>query len=183
MNETITKQVQMQYKRLTCSLRQFDPVFQTYRIDVYEFGKVCDHCIDVSPEQVPGACSDEANLIVFVKGIAMNDTAQSDWVDVADSSEFSAGMAKEFVIGANVIAVFHDGESLYALDGLCAHQGGPIAKGTLSTTDAGKTCVTCPWHGWQYELETGIQTVNRQPLQRTFPLRVREGRIEIQITN
>ncbi len=111
----------------------------------------------------------------------MDQNAASDWVDVADASDFSAGVAKEFVVEGNVIAVFHDGEALFALDGLCAHQGGPIAKGTLSRTDGGKTCVTCPWHGWQYELETGIQTVNRQPLQRTFPVRVRNGRVEIRV--
>ncbi len=111
----------------------------------------------------------------------MADAGGTDWVGVADASEFSACVAKEFVIRGNVIAVFHDGDALFALDGLCAHQGGPIAKGVLSKTDTGKTCVTCPWHGWQYELETGIQTVNRQPLQRTFPVRVRDGRIEIQV--
>lgn len=111
----------------------------------------------------------------------MESDSQANWIDVAGEEDFSAGTAKEFVVGPNVVAIFHDGQSLYALDGLCAHQGGPIAKGTLSKTDKGKTCVTCPWHGWQYELETGIQTVNRQPLQRTFPVRVNNGRVEVQV--
>ncbi len=103
------------------------------------------------------------------------------WIDVADAGDVSEGSAREFVVGEFVIAVFRDEGNLYALDGLCAHQGGPVAKGALSKTDCGKTCVTCPWHGWQYELETGIQTVNRQPLQQTFPIRQRDGRIEIRI--
>lgn len=103
------------------------------------------------------------------------------WVVVANVDEFSECRAKECIVGQHIIALFYDEGSFFALDGLCAHQGGPVAKGELSKTDAGKTCVTCPWHGWQYELATGIQTVNRQPLQRTFPVRERDGKIEIQI--
>ena len=111
----------------------------------------------------------------------MESASQNDWIDVASAADLSAGQAMEVVVGEHVIAIFRDEDSLYALDGLCAHQGGPVANGELSKTDAGKTCVTCPWHGWQYELATGIQTVNRQPLQRTFPVRERDGRVEVQI--
>ena len=111
----------------------------------------------------------------------MEPESHDNWIDVAGVDEFSNTQAKEVLVGEYVIAVFRDGDSFYALDGLCAHQGGPVAKGELSQTDAGKTCVTCPWHGWQYELATGIQTVNRQPLQRTFRVRERSGRIEVQL--
>lgn len=95
---------------------------------------------------------------------------------VADSEAVAEGAGLEVVVGKEIVAIFrHEGE-LYALDGMCAHQGGPLASGTVA---AG--CVTCPWHGWQYELKTGIQTINRQPLQRTFPVRERDGRIEIRL--
>lgn len=114
-----------------------------------------------------------------------NETMKSEsepaWVDVGSVSDFAVDQAKEVLVGPNVIAIFRDGDSFFALDGLCAHQGGPIAKGALSKTDAGMSCVTCPWHGWQYELATGIQTVNRQPLQQTFPVRENEGRVEVQV--
>ncbi|QEF98477.1 Anthranilate 1,2-dioxygenase ferredoxin subunit [Stieleria maiorica] len=111
----------------------------------------------------------------------MEPDSQNTWIDVASADRLSDGQAIEVVVGEHIIAIFRDGDSLYAIDGLCAHQGGPVAKGELSQTDAGKTCVTCPWHGWQYELATGIQTVNRQPLQRTFPVREKDGRLEVQI--
>lgn len=112
---------------------------------------------------------------------AMQTDNTPNWTDVAGVADFDDCHSKEFVVGEHVIAVFRDGDRFFALDGLCAHQGGPIAKGELSKTDKGHTCVTCPWHGWQYELETGIQTVNRQPLQRTFPVRQNQGRIEVQL--
>lgn len=100
----------------------------------------------------------------------------SNWIEVAAASELVDDAAIEVVVGQLILALFRSGGELYALDGMCAHQGGPIAEGHV---DAG--CVTCPWHGWQYELATGIQTINRQPLQSVYEVRERDGRIEVKI--
>jgi nitrite reductase/ring-hydroxylating ferredoxin subunit len=101
---------------------------------------------------------------------------ESNWTTVASESELADDTAMEVVVGQQIVAIFRAGGVLYALDGMCAHQGGPIADGKV---EAG--CVTCPWHGWQYELATGIQTINRQPLQATFEVRQRDGQIEIKL--
>ena len=69
----------------------------------------------------------------------------SQWENVAEVSQIDDGRAIEVVVRGNVIAIFNDGGNFYALDGLCAHQGGPVANGELSKTDQGDTCVTCPW--------------------------------------
>ena len=98
------------------------------------------------------------------------------WVAVATSDAVQEGAALEVIAGDQVLAIFRNSGVLYALDGMCAHQGGPIAQGEVANG-----CVTCPWHGWQYELNSGIQTINRQPLQRTFPVREMDGRIEVQL--
>ncbi len=99
-----------------------------------------------------------------------------EWIGVADSSAIADGSAIEVVVEGNILAIFRDGEELFAIDGMCAHQGGPLADGTVADG-----CVTCPWRGWQYELKTGIQTINRQPLQRVFPVREVDGKVEVQL--
>ena len=43
------------------------------------------------------------------------------------------------------IAVFRDGDKIYAVSNVCRHQGGPLGEGRI--VDG---CVTCPWHGFQY---------------------------------
>ena len=96
------------------------------------------------------------------------------WVEVARSEAIGEGSAIEVIAGTQILAIFRLEGALSALDGMCAHQGGPIAQGTV---EGG--CVTCPWHGWQYELKTGIQTINRQPLQMTYEVRERDGRVEV----
>jgi nitrite reductase/ring-hydroxylating ferredoxin subunit len=103
-------------------------------------------------------------------------TMSDPWKAVCAASEVLEGQAKEVVLDSRIVAIFRSQGELFALDGMCAHQGGPIAQGIVA---AG--CVTCPWHGWQYELATGIQTINRQPLQQTFQVREADGQIEIKL--
>ncbi|TWU51345.1 Rieske (2Fe-2S) protein [Rubripirellula reticaptiva] len=98
------------------------------------------------------------------------------WTDIGASESILEGSAIETLVGDQILAVFRSGGELFAMDGMCAHQGGPIAQGAVCDG-----CVTCPWHGWQYELSTGIQTINRQPLMRTFKVRESGGRIEVEI--
>ena len=96
------------------------------------------------------------------------------WHEVASSDAITDGSAIEVVLRGEVLAIFRHGGNLYAIDGMCAHQGGPLAEGRV---EGG--CVTCPWHGWQYELATGVQTINRQPLQKTYQIREQDGMVRV----
>lgn len=100
--------------------------------------------------------------------------SEENWIEVAKSESLDDGHAVESVVAGQILAIFRHAGALYAVDGMCAHQGGPLADGVVA-----HGCVTCPWHGWQYELATGIQTINRQPLQRVFPVREADGIIEV----
>jgi nitrite reductase (NADH) small subunit len=97
-----------------------------------------------------------------------------NWVEAGRSEAIEEGAAIEWVSGKEILAIFRDDGQLFAIDGMCAHQGGPLADGKIQ-----RGCVTCPWHGWQYELATGIQTINRQPLQQTYEVRERDGIVEV----
>ena len=105
-----------------------------------------------------------------------HDEGPREWISVDLPAPLIDGQAKEVMIRGRVIALFRQEGDLFAMDGMCAHQGGPIAEGVVE-----HGCVTCPWHGWQYELATGIQTINRQPLQETFQVRENDGLVEILI--
>ncbi|WP_343563889.1 Rieske 2Fe-2S domain-containing protein [Kiloniella sp. b19] len=49
------------------------------------------------------------------------------------------------------IAIFRYGKGkLSALSNVCAHQNGPLGEGQIKFG-----CVTCPWHGFQYDPATG----------------------------
>lgn len=42
------------------------------------------------------------------------------------------------------------GEKIYACGDVCTHRGGPLGEGKLSGTR-----LTCPWHGWMFDVRTG----------------------------
>ena len=49
------------------------------------------------------------------------------------------------------VAVFRLGDEFFAIDNLCLHKAGPLCEGGIDGADV----VTCPWHGWSYEIRTG----------------------------
>lgn len=102
---------------------------------------------------------------------------QSDWVAVGATSFVTEGCAAEVVVEGNAIAIFRNEGKLYALDAMCAHQGGPIAQGVVE-----RGCVTCPWHGWQYELASGKQTIHNQKLLETHEVKEENGQIWIKVS-
>jgi nitrite reductase/ring-hydroxylating ferredoxin subunit len=100
----------------------------------------------------------------------MEDSAT--WVIVAASNRLQEGEAIEVLFGDDVVAIWRSGGELYALDGLCAHQGGPLARGVVAGG-----CVTCPWHGWRYRLADGCNDATGKPMVRPFEAREEAGNI------
>lgn len=90
------------------------------------------------------------------------------WHFLCSVDDVQAGSGREFVIGDRVLAVFRSQQQWHALDGMCAHQGGPIAQGQLDGV-----CVTCPWHGWQYDITNGKNMLTGREMLACFPLEQR----------
>jgi nitrite reductase (NADH) small subunit len=90
-----------------------------------------------------------------------------NWVRVAQVSECPSGAAIERVAADRVLAIFNVDGTFHALDGVCPHQGGPLGKGRLDGT-----IVTCPWHGWQFDVCTGQHQLSRSVVQPRFDVRV-----------
>ena len=70
------------------------------------------------------------------------------------------------------IAVFRNGRRLSAVTNYCAHQGGPLGEGRL--VDG---CITCPWHGWQYDPETGRAPPPFNERVATYRVRIERGMV------
>lgn len=73
------------------------------------------------------------------------------FVKAAKVGELAPGQGK-LVMGpyGKPMALFNvDGEH-YAINYICPHMGGPIGEGRLDGP-----VVTCPWHGWTFDVRTG----------------------------
>ncbi|NWG46540.1 MAG: ferric reductase-like transmembrane domain-containing protein [Alphaproteobacteria bacterium] len=70
------------------------------------------------------------------------------------------------------IAVFRDGERVMAVSNLCAHQMGPLGEGRIIDG-----CITCPWHGYQYDPCTGRAPAPFTERIATYRVRVEDGQV------
>ena len=53
-------------------------------------------------------------------------------------------------LGARRVAIFRTPDGFHALAAACPHRAGPLADGIVADS-----CVTCPLHGWRFDLRTG----------------------------
>ena len=74
----------------------------------------------------------------------------SEFVRVASVSDVAPGKVKEFRVNEKTIALCNVRGKFYALDNVCLHRGGPLGDGYLDGLK-----LECPWHGWQYDVQTG----------------------------
>ncbi len=100
----------------------------------------------------------------------------SKWVRVGTVEDCPPGEARELVAAGRIIALYNVDGQFHALDGVCPHQGGPLGKGRLD----GCT-VTCPWHGWQFDVTSGRHLTSKSVVHPRFPVKVEEGEVFVEL--
>ena len=95
---------------------------------------------------------------------------------VASVADVPVGEGREFVIGGRIVALCHVEDRFLALDGICPHAGGPLAQGKLTGC-----IVTCPWHGWQFDVATGQHCINPRLHHSSFPVTVEGGEVFVEL--
>lgn len=100
----------------------------------------------------------------------------SDWQKLIAVADVPVGSGKEFAVSGRIVALFNVDGQFQAIDGICAHQGGPLAKGSLV-----EGVVTCPWHGWQFQVGNGQHCLNPRICQTTFEVKVEMGDVFVRV--
>jgi len=70
---------------------------------------------------------------------------------IAGTADVAAGTGLVASVAGKDYALFNLDGTFHVIDNTCVHRGGPLGEGDLN----GDT-VTCPWHGWQYSVKTGL---------------------------
>ncbi len=74
------------------------------------------------------------------------------------------------------IGVFHHEGNWYALMNSCLHRGGPVCDGPLEDGT-----LTCPWHGYQYNLPDGRLLLDPSAALPMYPVELREGELYLTV--
>jgi nitrite reductase (NADH) small subunit len=78
-----------------------------------------------------------------------------------------AGEPTLVAIGDTEVALFMCRGRVVATQGQCPHAEGPLHEGEVDGT-----VLTCPWHGWSFDLETGESTEDDSITLRRYPVRI-----------
>ncbi|GJL51074.1 MAG: assimilatory nitrite reductase [NAD(P)H] small subunit [Nitrospirales bacterium] len=99
-----------------------------------------------------------------------------DLISIAKTEQISPGSGFVAEVQDKSFAVFNLEGSYRVIDNTCLHRGGPLGDGDL----AGEI-VTCPWHGWEYNVKTGACTNNPAACVKTYEVIVDGSDIKIEV--
>ena len=98
------------------------------------------------------------------------------FIKVLKKDDLPVGMLRELQVEGTAITLANVAGTFYAIDNICLHRGGPLSEGELMGNS-----VTCPWHGWQYDITTGQSLMNPAAGLRTFRVEVRGEEVYVDI--
>ncbi len=78
----------------------------------------------------------------------------SNFVKIGNTSELKPGENKVVNVNDTEIALFNIDGEFFAIDNICPHKGGPLGEGSIEGD-----VVVCPWHGWRFNVKTGVSPV------------------------
>jgi nitrite reductase (NADH) small subunit len=111
--------------------------------------------------------------------------------DLGPEDEFELDIFRIFELSGLSVGVVRTQSGWYAIRNRCPHQLAPLCRGVVTGTMlpgapdemhfgmAGQV-VRCPWHGWEYDLETGksVFATSRTKVA-TYPVTLDRGRVSV----
>ncbi len=111
-------------------------------------------------------------------------------VVVAKANELPVGSRRILKVGGREIGVFHTSAGLFGMRNSCPHQAAPVCLGPVTGTTLpsqpgeyiwGKDgeVLRCPWHGWEFDMVTGVGLYDPYRHERvaTYDVKEEEGEI------
>lgn len=86
------------------------------------------------------------------------------------------GEAKEFECAGKTICVANVNGTISAIENVCLHMGGPIGQGYI---ERGK--IVCPWHGWEYDPQSGALEGDAKSKLDVYPIKVENGDLMVDV--
>lgn len=112
----------------------------------------------------------------YERGLKMFRSIEYEDFEVCSASEIPDGERKIMRIGGRSMGVFHHDGEWYAVRNYCLHRSGPVATGDLKGD-----VLTCPWHGYQYDVKTGEFLLDPAVKLEAYPVEIRDGKVHVQL--
>jgi len=93
------------------------------------------------------------HLAAIMKGRGLDKSTDTsfDWINIGNPMDIPLNKAITVTPQSGErIAIFRHAKGISAIDAVCSHQNGPLGEGCILDG-----LITCPWHGFQFDPETG----------------------------
>lgn len=102
--------------------------------------------------------------------------AEAEFRKVGRVEEIPPGTIKAFQVDEHEIAIANVDGEFFATQQHCLHLRGPLGDGHLEGTR-----LSCPWHGWQYDVTTGKNEFDHAIQLQTYAVKVEGGDLTVSI--
>jgi nitrite reductase/ring-hydroxylating ferredoxin subunit len=98
----------------------------------------------------------------------------AEFVRVAGRDDVKPGHGIVAEVQGKALAVFNVDGNFHVIDNTCVHRGGPLGEG-----DVEGNVVSCPWHGWQFNVTTGECVKNPSARVEVYQVKVEGADIKV----
>ncbi len=115
--------------------------------------------------------------------------------DVGAVGDFPAARPRRVVVDGRALVIVRRADSFFALRDTCAHQGARLSAGRVTGTTLpcavgapvqyGRQgeILRCPWHGWEYDLTSGVSIADPDRARvRSYPVRLQGDRVIVDLS-
>ena len=126
-------------------------------------------------KQAKGLGGGASETVHFTSPFAAKDG--EGWTKAADLTDVPDGTTRTFDVDGHSVLLSRFGDKVTCFENACAHMGMPLDGGEI---DQG--IITCPYHGFQYALESGECLTAPEVQLQPHAVRVVGGRIDVQLS-
>ncbi len=111
--------------------------------------------------------------------------------DAGPVEDFPENAMRIVRAGKHDVGVLRWNGNVFAIRNYCPHQGGPVCGGQVGPrltgtlggpiADQDQPVISCGWHGWEFDARTGMSLSGDRNRVKTWPARIEDGRIRIDI--
>ena len=95
---------------------------------------------------------------------------------VLHADALKPGEVAEVIAGGTAICVGNVDGSYHAISNTCPHADGPLGEGSLSGP-----LVTCPYHGWEFDITNGVCQTNADSKVEVYEVQVEQGAVCVRL--
>jgi nitrite reductase (NADH) small subunit len=114
----------------------------------------------------------------------------TEWVEVGSVTELEQAGHVIARVGGREVGVVRDATdgSVWGIRNRCPHHGAPLCLGRVREREmgapgryelSGRRVLRCPWHGWEFDLETGRCLDEPSLRAAVYEAEVEDGRVRL----